>query len=376
MAEGTNNLGVRKRNRQAVLKMLYQNQTMTRKDLADRLGLSFPTVTQILTELETEGLVQQIGQQASTGGRRAFLNAIVTDSRASVGVSISMHWVEIVLMNLGLSAVATEEYRMPFEDTEAYWQQLSARIEDLLDRHEVARERLLGVGLSFPGVISSIGNSLEFAPTLGIDRLDLGRVTRQLRYPVLFGNDATLASRAEAWFRPEIGRAAYLLLNRGVGGAYITDREDLLGSRACEFGHMVIQEDGKLCSCGRRGCLEAYCSSAVLVEETGTDGQETLEDFFARLEEGEELHRQAWDRYFGHLVTGIGNLRSIFDADVIIGGEMARFLERYAEPLRRALIDRSCLSEDGRYLRFGNYGQYDAAIGAALLHISGFLNEV
>lgn len=374
MVEGTNNLGVRRRNRQAVLKMLYQNQTMTRKDLADQLGLSFPTVTQILTELEAEGLVQQIGQQASTGGRRAFLNAIVTDSRVSVGVSISMHWIEIVLMNLGRGAAATEEHHILFEDTESYWQKLNALIGDLLERHEVARERLLGVGVSFPGVISSIGNSLEFAPTLGIDRLDLRRVTEQLRYPVLFGNDATLASRAEAWFRPEIGRAVYLLLNRGVGGAYISGRDDILGSRACEFGHMVIQEDGKLCSCGRRGCLEAYCSSAVLVEDAGTDGQETLEDFFARLDEGEELHRQAWDRYFGHLVTGIGNLRSIFDADVIIGGEMARFLERYTEPLRRALVEKSCLWEDGRYLRFCNYGQFDAAIGAALMFIDGFLN--
>ena len=373
--EGTNNLSVRRRNRQAVLKILYQNQTMTRKDIADRLGLSFPTVTQILSELEDEGLVRTIGQQASTGGRRAFLNAIVTDSRAAVGLSLSMHWVELVLMNLSRAAVATEEHRIIFENTPAYWQTVVSLVEELLEKNGVDRDSLLGVGISFPGVISSIGNTLEFAPTLGLQQLDLNGIAAYFRYPCFFGNDATLASRAEAWFRPDIQRSVYLLLNRGVGGAYISGRDDIFGSRACEFGHMVIQENGKRCSCGRRGCLEAYCSSAVLVDAFGENGEESLETFFEAVEQGEEKHVQVWNEYFEHLVTGIGNLRSIFDSDVIIGGEMARFLKPYAEQLRTELARRSSLKEDGKYLKFCNYGKYDAAIGAALYHIDRFLNE-
>lgn len=372
--EGTNNLSVRRRNRQAVLKILYQNQTMTRKDIADRLGLSFPTVTQILTDLEGEGLVKTIGQQASTGGRRAFLNAIVTESRAAVGISVSMHWVELVLMNLSRAAVVTEEHRITFENTPAYWQTLGSLVEEMLDRLEVDRDKLLGVGLSFPGVISSIGNTLEFAPTLGLEQLDLGKVTAYFPYPCYFGNDANLAARAEAWFRPDISRSVYLLLSRGVGGAYISDREDIFGSRSCEFGHMVIQENGKRCSCGRRGCLEAYCSSAVLVDSIGLGGEEGLETFFQEVERGEEMHMRVWNEYFEHLVTGVGNLRSIFDSDVIIGGEMARFLKPYAERLRAELARRSSLREDGKYLKFCNYGKYDAAIGAALYHIDQFLS--
>lgn len=373
--EGTNNLSVRRRNRQAVLRILYQNQTMTRKDIADRLGLSFPTVTQILTELENEGLVQTIGQQASTGGRRAFLNAIVTESRAAVGVSVSMHWVELVLMNLSMTAVDTEEHQILFADTPEYWQTISSLVEGLLQRHEIPRQQMLGVGISFPGVISTIGNTLEFAPTLGLEQMDLTKIPAHFRHPCYFGNDATLASRAEAWFRPELGKAAYLLLSRGVGGAFLSGRDNLFGSRACEFGHMVIQEDGKLCSCGRRGCLEAYCSSAVLVDSVDPEESETLESFFEQVERGEPKHVRIWQEYFSHLVTGIGNLRSIFDSDVIIGGEMARCLKPYAEQLREELIRRSGLKEDGKYLRFCNYGKYDAAIGAALYHIDQFLSE-
>ena len=375
MVAGTNNLSVRRRNRQAVLDILYRNQEMTRKDIADHLGLSFPTVTQILSELEEEGLVRTSGQQASTGGRRAFLNAIVADARMAVGLSVSRHWVDLVLMNLSPEAVATEEHRILFEDTPDYWEKLRGLVDDLLARNGVEAERMLGLGISFPGVVSTIGNALEFAPTLGLERLELGRIAGYFPYRTFFGNDAKLASRAEAWFRPELGKAVYLLLSRGVGGAVISEKEEIFGSRACEFGHMVVREDGKPCSCGRRGCLEAYCSTAVLAETLGPTRTPALEDFFTRLEQGEERQTKVWEEYLGHLATGIGNLRAIFDADVIIGGEMARYLRARAAELKEALGRASGGRENGSYLRFCNYGQYDAAIGAALYHIDRFLSE-
>jgi len=377
MESGTNNLSVRKRNRQAVLRSLYRERELTRKDIADRLGLSFPTVTQILGELEEEGLVRTSGQQASTGGRRAFLNDIVPDARAAVGVSVSRHWVDLALMNLSPNAVAAEEHRVMFEDTPAYWSGLNTLVGELLEKNGVAPERVLGVGISLPGVISAIGNALEFAPTLGVERLELSRIASFFpAWHVTFGNDATLASRAEAWFRPGLGKAVYLLLSRGIGGAVISQGDEIFGSRGCEFGHMVIREGGKPCSCGRRGCLEAYCSTGVLAEAVKWETPVSLEAFFEMVGQGVPEAAAAWEEYLGHLVTGIGNLRRIFDADLIIGGEMARFLRGYADRLRQDLIRESGGRETGEYLRFCNYGKHDAAIGAALQHIDRFLREV
>lgn len=355
------------------MKLLYQKRQLARKEIADMLGLSFPTVTQLLTELEAEGIVETVGQQASTGGRRAFLNAVVNDSRASVGISVSLEWVRLVLLNMSPTPVEKVEYFICFEDTAAYWQQLIDWTGELLERNHIPMDRLLGVGISFPGIIGMYEDAVEFAPTLNVGYISLEQLNHLSPYPLSFGNDATLAARAETWFKPQINNCVYLLLNRGVGGAFISEgNRSFFGNRACEFGHMVIEENGRPCSCGRKGCLETYCSSSVPVMASGA---ENLEQFFALLQQGDETCRAVWQEYFDHLVTGIINLRSIFDTDLIIGGEMTQFLKPYTGQLRKALVDGSGVKEDGAYLHFSNYGRYDSAIGAALLNIDKFLDS-
>lgn len=371
METGTNNLDVRRHNKQAVLKLLYRQRKSTRKEVAEKLGLSFPTVTQLMKELQEDGLVEVVGQNESTGGRRAFLNAIVSNSRASVGVSVSMSNTMLVLLNMGLNVVERIEYSMPFANSPGYWSWLSEQVNELLERNEIPAKSVLGIGISFPGIVSSIGDSLEFAPTLDVDEIEFSRVKPYFSYDLVFGNDATLAAKAESWFKPTATKSVYLLLNRGVGGAFIGEENGLFGSRSGEFGHMVIKEDGKLCSCGRRGCFETYCSSSVLVDESG---KEDLDEFFKALDAGDENCQAIWQDYFKHLVTGLSNIRSIFDTDIIIGGEMTKYLEQYSTQLRQALISNSMLKEDGKYLHFSNYGKFDAAIGAALINIDNFLS--
>ena len=171
METGTNNLDVRRHNKQAVLKLLYRQRKSTRKEVAEKLGLSFPTVTQLMKELQEDGLVEVVGQNESTGGRRAFLNAIVSNSRASVGVSVSMSNTMLVLLNMGLNVVERIEYSMPFANSPGYWSWLSEQVNELLERNEIPAKSVLGIGISFPGIVSSIGDSLEFAPTLDVDEI-------------------------------------------------------------------------------------------------------------------------------------------------------------------------------------------------------------
>lgn len=364
---------VKASNRQLVLRLLYNRQQLTRKEISDACGLSLPTVAQTIKELEELGLTADAGHQASTGGRKPSVSSIVPDSRSSLGISVSKNDIRFALLNLGKEICAKASFKVPFSDSPAYWEDLRARTDSFLRYNYVDSSALLGVGFSFPGIINYRTRTLEFAPTLDADSVRLGKLNTYFGQNVLYDNDAVLAARTEIWFKPQKSPAVYLLLNRGVGGALISSTDCPFGARAGEFGHMVIEMGGKQCRCGNRGCLETYCSSAVLTESGEAD---SLEGFFSELKLGNENCARIWEDYIAHLVTGVNNIRCIFDSDVILGGEMSRFVEEYSDRLNDELLKRSIFRDDQPYVRFSNYGEFDSAVGAALLNIEKFIDSI
>ena len=360
-------------NRRIVLGILYNRQQLTKRELAEESGLSLPTVTQTVRELTEMGLVTEAGLQESTGGRRAAVSSICTGSRISVGISITRHHVRFALLDLGREVLAKAGHNMRFSDTAAYWEDVRARMDAFLNYNGLAEHTHLSVGISFPGIVDKQSFTLEFAPTLRSGSLRLSRLRTLFGENVMVDNDAVLAAKAEIWFKPLAAPAVYLLLNRGVGGALITKDPSPFGPRAGEFGHMIIEKDGRPCECGNRGCFETYCSSGVIADRYD---RRTLEVFFHDLDEGNERCREIWEDYLSHLVVGIHNLRCIFDCSVIIGGEMTAFIEERATDLDRRLTEMSIFTDERSYVRMSNYGEFDSAIGAALLGIERFIESV
>ena len=371
MAEALNNIYVKRTNKRSVYNLLYWEKSATKKDLAQKLGLSLPTVSQIMKELEEAGLVRTTGLQASSGGRKAKLISIVNDSFYAVGIGITMHHVRLAVLNLGQDVIARERYRQRFSDTPEYWQDVADKVHDFLLRHIPAGENM-GVGMSLPGIVDNENARLDFALTLDVPSIDLARVRSfgAKDLSILFGRSSVLAGKAEQWFRKSDAPAVYLMLNNDVGGSIMLQGEEgRFGPRSAEFGHMTVEKNGRRCSCGRRGCFEAYCSSRVLMDESGLP----LEDFFAQLPENGQFQK-LWDEYLDYLALGITNLRSLFDVDVIVGGEMSRYLSEYTGELQKRLEEQALFPGDISYLHLSNYSEYDAAIGAALLQIEKFLD--
>ena len=371
MAEALNNLYVKKINKRSVFNLLYWEKTATKKDLALKLGLSLPTVSQIMKELEEAGLVQTVGTQASSGGRKAKVSSIVNDSFYAVGIGISRHHIRLAALNLGQDVVARARYRKLFVNTPEYWEELAYMVKGFLEENSLTGDNL-GVGMSLPGIVNEETGLVEYTFTLGVESLDIESISThgEKGLPVLFGRDTVLAGKAEQWFRKSNDSALYLMLNNTVGGSIMFRSESLLLSpRSAEFGHMTIAKGGRLCSCGRRGCFEAYCSSRFLMEESGLP----LDDFFAQLP-GNEKFQKLWDEYLDNLAIGVNNLHAIFDLDVIIGGEMSHHLNGYGPALRAKVAANSLYPTDGTYLHLSNYSEYDAAVGAALLQIEKFLD--
>lgn len=141
--------------------------------------------------------------------------------------------------------------------------------------------------------------------------------------------------------------------------------------KSAEFGHMTIISDGKLCYCGRRGCLDAYCSATELEK-----GGMTLEEFFTCLDTGDYHCRKQWEKYKGYLVRAISNLRICFDCQVILGGYVGSHLENYLDEIHKSLKSYCLFEKDVAFVKVCHYKREAAAVGAALMYIKKFIEDI
>ncbi|HBG54770.1 MAG TPA: sugar kinase, partial [Ruminococcaceae bacterium] len=109
----------------------------------------------------------------------------------------------------------------------------------------------------------------------------------------------------------------------------------------------------------------------MLTEPNFTD----VDEFFASLQMGNQYCMQKWETYLDYLATGINNLRTVFDSDIILGGEIVQYLKQYSDLLRRKLLPLNSFGEPLNYLHFSRYSDKASAIGAALLLVDAFLSD-
>jgi predicted NBD/HSP70 family sugar kinase len=370
--KATNNLQVRNTNKKRIINLLYNNSGMTKQNIASSLELSMPTVSQIMMELQATGLVRKVGTLESSGGRKPVLNALVFDAKFSMGINITRNTIQLVIIDLAGRVLHSLSVNENFEDSEEYFIKLGGLCANFVTGNRIDREKLLGVGISLPGIIRNDTGVLEYAPTLDVRGLPISTMTKYIPFPVMCGNEANLAGFAELWGLDQLSDAVFLLINKGVGGAIILNNKVFVGqnSRGGEFGHMTIIENGKTCSCGKKGCLEAYCSTRVLISYDYPD----LPSFFKALETGNKKCAEIWDDYLNHLATGIINIKMNFDLDVIIGGDIDAYLNRYLDMLCGKVKNLDLFDDGCNYIHMSKFGKMAGSVGAALLLVDNFLD--
>ena len=371
MNKAATNKEVRINNQKNIVNTLFRYGPMTKQELANRLGLSLPTVSVINKNLAAKGLVALGEKLESTGGRPPSHIALVFDARLSVGVDVSTNHVRIVLVNLGPMIVSSRKHRLRYDGTIEYWQDVKKLVDAFIADHQVDESKLLGIGFSVQSPIKS-GHAVPASlKPVSILESDQGNIAAVFGSNAEIHNDAKMASLAQVWGAGEEEDVVYLMLSSGVGGAIITDHHLLRGdSKNAEFGHMVVQDNGRLCHCGQHGCLGAYCSSRALQDQSGVG----LDEFFAGLVAGNQTFQELWQEYLHFLALAVSNLYMIFDTDIIIGGEMSPYINDFLDDLRERVSRRNPFEGSGDYVRIGVYGEFDSAFGAALIHNDLFLS--
>lgn len=363
---------VKKINRNVIFRYLYNREAQSKLDIAYALHLSVPTITQNIRELQASGLVVDTGEFASTGGRRARAIELNYSAKYAIGLDVTRNHLGVVLVDLGCNVLRFIRHKLPFENNRDYFEAMGRCIEQTVQECGIENEKILGVGIGVPAIVSANQEQLTYSPVLGSLGCALKEFAEFIPYPSIFLNDANAAGFAEIWNSGKKNNMVYISLSNSVGGSILINGEICHGKnqRAGEVGHITTRPDGPLCYCGQHGCLDALCNARILADQS--EGR--LDTFFQELEQGK--HQQVWDEYLDNMALAINTLRMTLDSDVVLGGYVGSYMDSHIARLRQKVAARNTFECDGSYLQVCTYKFEAIAVGAALYYISRFIETI
>jgi predicted NBD/HSP70 family sugar kinase len=276
---GVNLPGLRSHNAALVLGLLRDaagaadSGGISRPELAERTGLTPQAVSKITARLRAEGLVEDAGRLASTGGKPRTELRLAAGARCAVGAHLDGEVLTAVVADLAGRTVA--EHAAPLDLALPVREGVAAMVRELRTAVGLAPAPVLGVGVGIRGPLDHRTGTLHevtgFPHWSGCPLRD--ELTGALGLPVAVDkntNAAALSVLAEPHTDRAAGSFGYLHLGTGLGAALVLGGRPHRGGRAGagEFGHQVVQLDGPRCKCGKRGCLEALCLAAVASGDT------------------------------------------------------------------------------------------------------------
>jgi predicted NBD/HSP70 family sugar kinase len=373
MNTGSNNMEVRKVNMNRVFRYICQKERVSKPEIATALGISVPTVLQLVNKLEEENLVFGVGECDSKGGRKAKAVGPNLCAAYAIGLDITKNHIGFVYTNLSKQVLEHIRIYKSFTDTEEYFKEVADTLKEFIKEQHIPEDKIVGVGISIPGIVDGDNNRIEQSHVLNLHNFSCERFKKYIPYPTILINDANAAGRAEIDSERSRNNIVYLSLSNSVGGSVIMERiYNGNNWRSGEFGHMIVDADGGTCYCGKKGCFDVCCSALRLAELA--DGK--LEKFFEGLEEGNEEYKQAWEKYLSYLAVMVENLHMAFDCDIILGGYVGSFMGPYIRGFQERIAGNNIFGDAGTYVKPCKYQFEEAALGAALFYIEKYMKKI
>lgn len=336
---------VRKLNlKQAVIRELYYQKQLSIHQLGKTIKMSTPTITRAIEELVAAEMVRETGIGESTGGRRPSIYGLHPSSRYVLGIDLERFFIRIGIFDFDNKPVAEilqlNEGLETHPDIPGF---LAEKVNELIQTHNIERSKILGIGISLPGLID-IRSGISYT-YLNTGKPTAGELRQKLGLPVFLEQDTRAMVWGEQAFGLAKGHQNVLCLNIGsgiglsmiLGGKIYTGHSGYSG----EFGHIQIESNGQLCHCGKIGCIETVASGKVMINKARKDLEQGAISLITGLIDGDlskiniriilDAARQG-DQYSIDLLARIGEslgkglstLIHLFNPElIIIGGEMS-----------------------------------------------------
>lgn len=275
-----------------------------------------------------------------------------------IGIDLGGSHIAIGVVENNGKILEKQERRLLKKDKENLKEVIEEYIIETVKRFE-EKYRISEIGIAIPGTVEN--GTIIKSVNLGIEKYNIiESLNKELNYKIKIRNDAKCAAIAENEFGAlkKYKRSIFLSLGTGIGGAVIINNKllDTGNLPGCEIGHMVIENDGILCNCGRKGCFEKYASMKVfkdnLRKELGLDEKTSGKDLLNIIRESKKdkesrkykVIEKIIDTYINYSALGIANLINIFEPEAIgIGGSFVYFEEELLDKLKNKLLEKNML---------------------------------
>ncbi len=259
-----NHSNVRNINRCVILNVIRQYQPISRVEIAKRIQLTKGTISNIVNELIDEGLVQEISVAESTGGRRPTLLKLASSGVIVGTISIHRDTSIIAVGDMEGNVIKKTVLTTIKENAEKCLQHCGEELFRLIQ--EIPHEKLLGIGVCVPGLVSIDHHYILHAPKLNWNNVAVHLILgKRFDVPIYVENNANVEALARLFFSKKdeaLTNFVHVEVSDGIGVGIVLNQQLLRGTNASsiEFGHTTINEVGEECTCGNRGCWEAYAS--------------------------------------------------------------------------------------------------------------------
>jgi predicted NBD/HSP70 family sugar kinase len=342
----------RRANRARVVRALRERGAQSRRTLAE-IGLSRSTVTSVVEELIDAGTVTEVaGSRDARGtGRPPTLVGLKGTLGVAVGVEVANGVVRAAVCNTAQELLLHDS--VPMDDhtpPEATLKTVGALVGHMLDRLGLARGDVLGVGVAMPGPIQRRsglnGRATTLKPWVNVN--PHAAAAEVLRMPLVVGNDANFAALAEITWGAARGLrdVAYVYTASGIGAGFILNGALYVGANgtAGELGHTTIDENGLVCECGGRGCLNTLANADSICQKLWRSHHDRLSigDVIKLAQTGDVGCRRVIADAGRHIGLAAANMYNLLDPELIVlGGNLAPAGEILLGPLRESMARRA-----------------------------------
>lgn len=387
-------------NKHAIIDLIrFTSGGISRVEIARRMGLTRAAVSAIVDDLMSLGLVRET-EGSYPSGRRPIVLEINPDLGHVIGIDMGASHVMLILADF--SGRQLHEIEVPLDINEGP-QICLARVAELVDQllkeAGMSLSQISAVGVGVPGPIVQKEGMVSGPPIMpGWDRYPIRDHLQELwQVPVSLNNDAELGAVGEWAYGAGRGEhnLAYIKVGTGIGAGLLLEGQIYRGSTGCagEIGHITIDENGPLCTCGNRGCLEAIAGGAAIARkameavrmgqrtqlaEMVHNGKLTVADVMNAARHGDHLAQRITAEAGMHLGTAIANIVNLFNPSmVVIGGSVGQIGDLLLEPIRLTVQRRSLLVAS-RNVRItaALLGKHSVAIGAVVVALSIALHQI
>ena len=353
------------RRKKKILSLLYENDTLSATFLSKQIGVSLPTAISLLKDLGESKLVEVRGSGESKGGRRPTLFGLKRDSIFVISCELGRFRGKIGVYNSHNELVAPITVVETSIDDDNLVDKLYAEARHILEVNNIDYSRVFAVGTAMPGLVDSI-NGINYTIKKEAYRNVVERLSMKFGKMVYANNDARMEAYGEFIFGAAKNHndAVIINWNWGLGIGLILGGKLYNGSTgfAGELSHTKYEEDGDLCVCGKRGCLETVVSASVLVKRAkdaiaeGKISQLTNrfqhkieelqpEDVIEAAKLGDELAITLLSEIGQALGKALSNTIQLLNPDIIvIGGIVSRANQYILTPIQQA-INQHCLEQ-------------------------------